>query len=62
MRELTAARKKVVVLAASIAAMSGVVPLLARGHTALMLAWVALMFVGLVFLLVEFVKLQRQEP
>jgi hypothetical protein len=58
MRELSPQRKRVVVLCASVAAMSGVSVLL-KGHPVLLGVWIGLMVVTLVYAMVEFAKLKR---
>jgi hypothetical protein len=60
MSEMSPQRKKVVVLAASIASMSGMLTLL-HGHRWLMGAWIAFMAVALVYTISEFAKLKRSE-
>jgi hypothetical protein len=60
MSELSPQRKKVVVLASSVACMSGVMPVLARRHPKLAFAWIGLMAVALVYVFVEFAKLKRE--
>jgi len=59
MSELSPQRKKVVVLCASVASMSGVSTLL-KGHRILLGIWIALMLVTLVYAMVELAKLKKQ--
>jgi hypothetical protein len=59
MSEIDPQRKRVVVLCASVAAMSGVSVVL-KGHPVLMGVWIALMVVTLVYAMVELAKLKRQ--
>ena len=61
MSELSPQRKKVVVLASSVACMSGVAPILMHRHPVLEIVWIGLMAVALVFVFVEFAKLKREE-
>jgi hypothetical protein len=58
MRELSPQRKRVVVLCASVAAMSGSSVLL-KGHPVLLGAWIGLMVVTLVYAMVELAKLKK---
>jgi hypothetical protein len=58
MSELSPQRKRVVVLCASVACMSGVSVLL-KGHPVLLGVWIGLMVVTLVYAMVEFAKLKR---
>jgi len=58
---MTQERRKVVVIAASIAAMSGSVGLLARHHPWLAGVWLGLLFVALVYVMVQLVKIQRSK-
>jgi len=59
MSELSPRRRKVVLLCASVACMSGVVPMLMRTHPKLGFAWLGLMVVALIFAVAEFAKWQR---
>jgi hypothetical protein len=58
-RELSPQRRKVVVLAACIASISGLGPVLFQHHRYLGLVWIALLAVALTYLMVQFVKLRR---
>ena len=58
MRELSPQRKRVVVLCASVASMSGVSVLL-KGRPALLGVWIGLMVVTLAYAMVELAKLKR---
>jgi energy-converting hydrogenase Eha subunit C len=60
MSELSPQRKKVVVLASSVACMSAASPMLVRRHPVLEIVWIGLMAVALVFVFVEFSKLKRE--
>jgi hypothetical protein len=59
MSQLSPERRKVVVIAASIAAMSGSVGLLARNHPWLAGVWLGLLAVALVYVMVQLVKIKR---
>jgi asparagine N-glycosylation enzyme membrane subunit Stt3 len=59
MSELSPERKRVVVLCASVAAMSGVSVLL-KGHPVLLGVWIAFMVVTLVYAMVQLAKLKGQ--
>jgi hypothetical protein len=61
MRKLSLQRRKVVVLAASTAAMSGVGPLLFQKHPYLRIAWVGFMAVMLVVVVLQLAKLKKAE-
>jgi hypothetical protein len=61
MREMSLQRRRVVALAGSIAAMSGAGPLLLRGHRHLGMAWIGFVAVMLVVVIVQMVKLRREE-
>jgi hypothetical protein len=47
-------------MAASIACLSGSGPLLLRSHPRFLLVWTGIIIIGLIFTMVEFVKLKRQ--
>jgi hypothetical protein len=57
MSELSPERKRVVVLCASVASMSGA-SVLMKGHPVLLGVWIALMVVTLVYAMVELAKLK----
>ena len=59
MSELNPQKKKVVVLAATVACMSGG-PILLKGHPRLLMMWIGCMVIALVLTLVEFYKLKGQ--
>jgi hypothetical protein len=59
MSELSAERKKVIVLCAAVACMSGG-PILLRGHPVLLMVWIGLMAVTLVTAMVRLSKLNRE--
>ncbi len=59
MRQMNEKRRRVVVVCAAIASMSGVGPLLARRHPKLMLVWLGLMVVGLGYAMVQLTALKR---
>lgn len=59
MSEQSPQRRRVVVLCASVASMSGVSVLL-KGHPVVLGVWIALMVVTLVYAMVEFRKLKGQ--
>jgi hypothetical protein len=61
MRQMSLQRRRVVVLAASISAMSGVGPLLLRGHRYAEIAWVGFISVMAVLLIVQMMKLRRED-
>ena len=54
-------RRRVVVLAGLVAAMSGTGPLLLHGHRYLQIGWMGLMAVMLVLVILQMVRLRRQE-
>ncbi len=56
---MTPERRKVVLICAAVACMSGGVVLL-RNHTLLLGLWIALQMTMLVYALTQFVKLKRQ--
>jgi len=60
MNKLSPQRKRVVILCAAVAAMSGG-PVLLKEHPRMMFVWLAVMFLALVFAMVEFARLKRQE-
>jgi hypothetical protein len=61
MSEMSPQRKKVVILCACVASLSGAGPLLTKGHPKLAMAWTAFILVALVFAITQFVKLKRSE-
>ncbi|MDQ2925527.1 MAG: hypothetical protein M3R43_08235 [Acidobacteriota bacterium] len=61
MNKLSPQRKKVVVLAAGMACWSVGGPILVKGHPRLTMVWIGFILVALVYTVVEFVKLKRQE-
>jgi hypothetical protein len=62
MRQMSLQRKRVVVMATSIAALSGTGPLwLLRGHRYLGMGWLVFMAVMLVAVIVQMAKLKREE-
>ncbi len=61
MRRLSAARRRVVVLASSMAAMSGVGPLLFQRNNQARWVWLGLMAVLVVRLIVLMVRLRKDE-
>jgi hypothetical protein len=61
MSNLAGQRKKVAILAASIAVLSVTVSAALKHHPRLGYAWVAIVFLALVFTLREFAKLRRIE-
>lgn len=61
MRKLSAQRRRVVTMAASMAAISGVGPLLLRGHHSLEIVWAGLIVVLAVTVIVQTVRLRREE-
>ena len=61
MNKLTPPRRKVVVLAASVACMSAGGPVLFKDYPKLMMGWTAFMVVMLVYTIWEFAKLKRSE-
>ncbi len=61
MRQMSVQRRRVVTMASSVAAMSGLGPLLVRGHRYLGLAWMLFIAVMLVAVIVQMVKLRREE-
>ena len=58
MSNLSPERRRVVVLCASVAAMSGV-PVLLQRHAVLLGVWIGLMSVALVYIMVQVAKLKR---
>jgi xanthine/uracil permease len=60
MSEISPQRKKVVVLCSAVACMAGG-PVLLKNHPVLQGVWIGLMVVALVYAMVEFAKLKRQE-
>lgn len=60
MNKLSPQRKRVVLLCCAIACMSGG-PVLLREHPHMMFGWLTVMFLALVFAIVEFTRLKRQE-
>ena len=61
MSNLARQRKKVAILAASIAVLSVTVSVALKNHPRLGYAWIAIVFLALVFTLREFAKLRRIE-
>jgi hypothetical protein len=61
MKQMSLQRRRVVVLAASLSAMSGVGPLLLRGHRYAEMAWVGFISVLAVLLIVLMMKLRRED-
>ena len=61
MSDLARQRKKVAILAASIAILSVTVSFALKNHPRLGYAWIAIVFLALVFTLREFAKLRRIE-
>jgi hypothetical protein len=61
MRRMSRQRRKVVVLASATASMSGMGPILLRGHHGWQLVWLALMATLLVTVVVQLVRLRRDE-
>ena len=61
MRQISRQRRRVVVMASSIAAMSGMVPALLRGHTWMLWTWMGLEAAMLVWVIVLMVRLRRDE-
>jgi hypothetical protein len=61
MKEMSLQRRRVVVLAGSLAAISGAGPVLLRGHRFAQMAWVVFLAVMIVVLIVRMVKLKREE-
>ncbi len=59
MSNLSPERRRVVVLCAAVSCMSGV-PVLLKGHAALLGLWIALMAATLVYAVVLFAKLKRE--
>jgi hypothetical protein len=60
MRKLSLQRRKVVVLAGSLAAMSGIGPLLMQRHHYLGLVWIGCVAVMMVIVITQLVKLKRE--
>jgi hypothetical protein len=56
--ELSPERRRVVVLCAAVACFSGV-PVLLRGHPALLGGWIGLMAATLIYAMVQLAKLKR---
>jgi hypothetical protein len=61
MRQISERRRRLVVLCSSVAAMSGLGPVLGRHHPKLELVWIGLMAVGLVFAMTQLAALKREE-
>lgn len=61
MREMSAARRRVVGLASSLACMSGVGPVLLRHHPRAEWVWLAAYVPVMVWLIVLMVRLRREE-
>ena len=61
MSEVNPQRKKVVVLAASVACISAAGPILLKSHPRLLLGWIGCVIIALVITVVEFVKLKKQQ-
>lgn len=61
MSEMNAQRRKVVVLAASVACISAAGPVLLKSQPRFTFVWIGFVIIALVFTLVEFVKLKRQQ-
>ncbi len=61
MRQISAARRKVVVMASSLASMSGVGPILLKHHHWAQFVWMGLMATLLVWVIVLMVRLRRDE-
>jgi uncharacterized ion transporter superfamily protein YfcC len=61
MNNLSPQRRRVVVLAASVAGMSAAGSVLLKGHRWLLLAWIAFLVVALVYTISELIKLKRSE-
>jgi hypothetical protein len=59
MNEMSPQRRKVVVLASSVACMSGG-PILLKGHPRLLMVWLCVMVVTIVFAVVQLSKLKGQ--
>ncbi len=59
-RNLSPERRKVVILAASIAAMSGCVGLLGHNHPVLMGIWIGVLAVAMVYVITQLVKIKKQ--
>ena len=60
MNKLSPERRRVVILAASIAAMSGVVGLLGHNHPVLMGIWIAVLAVAMVYVIVQLFKIKSK--
>lgn len=61
MRQLSVERRRIVVMASSVAAMSGVVPLLATRHPRFVALWLGCMAGLLVVAIAHLAKLQKAE-
>jgi hypothetical protein len=61
MRQMSLQRRRVVVTAGSVAAMSGIGPLLMRGRPVLGLVWIGFMVVMMVVVIWQMVKLRKEE-
>ena len=61
MRALSPQRRKVILMAASVACMSSCGPVLFKRHSQLMMVWIASMAIMLVYTISEFIKLKRSE-
>lgn len=61
MRKMSEERRRVVGLAASLACMSGVEPVLLRGHPRVQWVWLAVYASLLVWVIVKMVRLGRSE-
>jgi hypothetical protein len=59
MSQLTPERRRVAILGGSIAAMSGTVALLQKTHPRLVAVWLGLLFVALVYVIIQLVKIRR---
>ena len=60
MNNLIPQRRKIAILAAAIACMSGG-PVLLKGHPRLLMVWIGFMALALVIVFVEMAKFKRQE-
>jgi len=58
-KNLSPERKKVAVLGGSIAAMSGTVALFQHNHPRLVAAWLCLLFIAMVYVVMQLVKIRR---
>jgi hypothetical protein len=61
MRQMSAERRRVVAMASSLAAMSGVGPVLLRGHPAAEWVWLAVYLPLMLWVIVRMVRLGRRE-